>query len=167
MTHIHSLIDRVLAISVLTLLAFTGAASQAFAGDDALVGRWKLNPERSNFEPGPAPYQSMTLNFSAAEQGLRNDVSGTDADGRPIQGAYMIVTDGKEHPVTGLSTFDSSSYTPVSDTTTVYVRQKRGATVAVGSRVLSKDGKTLIFREKNVDDLGREKGRALLVFERL
>ncbi len=89
-----------------------------------------------------------------------------DAEGRPIKGSYAIVTDGKEYPVTGLSAYDSTSYTPVGNNATVYVRQKSGTTVVVGTRVLSKDGKTLTYREKSVDDLGRDKGNALLVFRK-
>jgi hypothetical protein len=137
-----------------------------FAQGKALVGSWTLDSAKSRFDPGPAPYKSMTLNFSATDRGLKSEVAGVDAKGRPINGSYMIVTDGKVYPVTGISAYDSSSYTPVGNNTTVYVRQKLGTTVVVGSRVLSKDGKTLTYREKSVDDFGRDKANALLVFTR-
>jgi hypothetical protein len=154
-------------ITVLTAFAFAAALPQAgFAQSGGLLGTWKLIPERSTFQPGPAPYRSMTLHFSATERGLKNDAMGIDADGRPIEGTYMIVADGKFYPVTGMSEFDSSSYTPVSDTTTVYVRRKLGTTVVAGSRVLSRNGETLFFREKTVDEQGIETARATLVFEK-
>lgn len=155
------------AITALTAFAIAaGVAEPGFAQSDALLGTWKFISEKSTFTPGPLPYQNITLNFSTTERGLRNDVEGIDADGRPISAAYMIVTDGKYYPVTGVSEFDSSSYTRVGDSNTVYVRQKLGTTVVVGSRVVSRDGKTLTFREKTVDSLGRETGRALLVFKK-
>jgi hypothetical protein len=147
-------------------LAATGPMA-AWAGSEALIGAWKLNPAKSRVDPGPVPYKSMTLKFSATERGLRNDAQGIDADGKPFQAGYEIVTDGSDHRVTGVREYDSSSYTPVSDTTTVYIRKKRGTTVVAGSRVLSRDGKTLTFREKRVNDEGRETGTATLVFDRL
>jgi hypothetical protein len=153
-------------IAALALAIAAGVAKPALAQNDALLGVWNFIPERSTFTPGPGPYQSMTLNFSVTERGLQNNAKGVDADGDPIEATYMIVEDGKYYPVTGVARYNSSSYTRVSDRNTVYVRQKHGATVIVGSRVVSRDGKSLIFREKTVDDLGREKGRALLVFEK-
>ena len=160
-------ITHAAAVAVVAILVFTVATTGGvLAQGKALVGSWKLDSARSQFDPGPAPYKSMTLTYSTTDEGLKGDVTGVDAEGRPIKGSYTIVTDGKEHPVTGLSEYDSSSYTPVGDNTTVYVRQKLGTTVVVGSRVLSRDGRTLTFREKSVDSEGRDKSTALLVFER-
>jgi len=154
-------------VSVAAILAFTAITTgDVFAQGKTLVGSWTLDPAKSHFDPGPTPYKSMTLNFSATDRGLKSEVAGVDVEGRPIKGSYMIVTDGKEYPVIGISAYDSSSYTPVGNNTTVYVRQKLGTTVVVGSRVLSKDGKTLTYREKSVDDLGRDRANALLVFNR-
>jgi len=161
------LLTHAAAISVVAILAFTAATTgDVFAQGKALVGSWTLDVMTSRFDPGPSPYKTMTLTFSATEQGLKGDLAGVDSEGRPIKGSYTIVPDGKTYPVTGLSAYDSSSYTPVGDNTTVYVRQKFGATVVVGSRVLSRDGRTLTYREKSVDDLGRDKSTALLVFRR-
>lgn len=155
------------AIAGLAALAIAAAvATPGFAQGDALLGAWTFVSERSKFTPGPVPYKDLTLKFSATERGLRNDAEGVDADGRPISATYVIVPDGKYHPITGVPEFDSSSYTRVGDKNTVYVRQKHGTTVVVGSRALTGGGKTLIFRQKSVDNLGMETGRALLVFEK-
>jgi hypothetical protein len=162
-----TIITHAAALAVVAILVFTIATtSDVFAQGKVLVGSWTLDPARSKFEPGPSPYKSMTLTFSAIDRGLKGDFAGVDADGRPVKGSYMIVTDGKDYPVTGISEYDSSSYTPVGDRTTVYVRQKLGTTVVVGSRVLSRDGRTLTFREKSVDREGKDRGDALMVFER-
>jgi hypothetical protein len=162
-----TIITHAAAVSVVAILAFTLATTgDVFAQSKALVGSWTLDPAKSRFDPGPIPYKSMTLKFSETDRGLKSEFAGVDADGQPIKGSYMVVPDGKTYPVTGISAYDSSSYTPVGDNTTVYVRQKFGTTVVVGSRVLSKDGKTLIYSEKSVDDLGRDKGKGLLVFRK-
>jgi hypothetical protein len=164
---VTTIITHAGAISVTAILAVTVATTgDVFAQGQALIGSWTLDTAKSHFDPGPVPYKSMTLQFSAADQGLKGEIAGVDADGRPIKGSYTIITDGKEHPVTGISTYDSTSYTPVGDNSTVYVRQKSGTTVVVGTRVLSKDGNTLTYREKSVDNRGRDKGQALLVFRK-
>ena len=152
---------------VAALAAFgSGFPASGFAQDNPILGSWKLVPEKSSATPGPLPYRSLTLDFSASGEALTNRAKGIDARGRPVDGTYTIIPDGKDHPVTGVPAFDSSSYTKVSDRNTVYVRQKRGTTVIAGSRLVSRDGKTLSFRQKRVNDLGQETGRALLVFER-
>ena len=169
MSHPHILLVRRFTLNVMTAFAIVaGQPSVGFAQHqhDALLGTWKFLPEKSTFVPGPDPYRSMTLNFTVTEAGLKNEAKGVGVDGRPVHATFMIVTDGKFYPVTGLSAFDSSSYVPVSDRTTVYVRRKHGSSVIAGSRMLSSDGETLFFREKAVDSQGRETGRAVLVFEK-
>ena len=169
MSHPHILLVRRFTLNVMTAFAIVaGQPSVGFAQHqhNALLGTWKFLPEKSTFVPGPDPYRSMTLNFTVTEAGLKNEAKGVGVDGRPVHATFMIVTDGKFYPVTGLSAFDSSSYVPVSDRTTVYVRQKHGSSVIAGSRMLSSDGATLFFREKAVDSQGREIGRAVLVFEK-
>lgn len=167
MSALCSLLKRRFAIGLATALATVCTTSGvACAQTDALLGTWRFVAEKSTFTPGPTPYRSMTLHFTTTNGGLRNEAEGVGADGEPIDAMFEIVADGRPHAVTGFSAFDSSSYTPVGDRTTVYVRQKRGASVVVGSRMLSRDGETLFYREKSVDSQGRERGRATLVFEK-
>ena len=155
------------ALGLVTALAVCAAVPEAGGAQiNALLGTWTLVPERSMATPGPLRYRSLTLTFSATEQGLKNKATGIDAGGQPIDSTFLIVEDGKYHPVTGATRFDSSSYTRLGDRNTVYVRRKHRDTVVVASRSLSSDGQTLMFREKTIDDLGREVGRALLVFEK-
>jgi tetratricopeptide (TPR) repeat protein len=157
---------RAVVIALIVLAIAIGTAKPASAETEVLIGAWKFIPERSTFTQGSVPYQNMTLNFSVAQRGLRNLAKGIDADGTPIEATYMIVEDGKYYPVRGVAAFDSSSYTRVGDRNTVYVRRKRGTTVIVGSRIVSRDGKTLTFREKTVDNQGKQLSTAVLFFIR-
>jgi hypothetical protein len=167
MSNSYLLVKRRFTVGLVTAFVTVCATSgAACAQADALLGTWSFVPEKSSFTPGPNPYRSMTLRFTATSEGLRNEAEGVGADGEPIDAMFEIIADGKPHAVTGFSAFDSSSYTPVGDRTTVYVRQKHGASVIVGSRMLSRDGETLFYREKSVDSQGRERGRATLVFEK-
>jgi tetratricopeptide (TPR) repeat protein len=164
MTHMRLCRAGIIALTSLGIAI--GTATLASAESDSLLGAWKFIPERSTFTQGPVPYQSMTLNFSLTQRGFRNVAKGVDADGTPIEATYMIVEDGKYYPVRGVAAFDSSSYTRVGDRNTVYVRQKRGTTVVVGSRTVSHDGKTLTFREKTVDSNGNQVSASVLFFIR-
>jgi hypothetical protein len=121
-----------------------------------LVGTWKLNVEKSKFNPGPAP-KSSVLTYEAAGQGLKVAVEGINAQGNPTKSVFGPFTnDGKPSPVTGVPDFNESTYTKVNDTTVEFVRLKDGKEVQRGTRVVSTDGKTLIFSTKGVNASGQQ-----------
>jgi hypothetical protein len=166
MKHMIAVFARRAAIALPIVFALAASPTPGLAQDNPVLGTWKFVPEKSTASPGSLPYESMTLKFSVSGEGLRGDADGVDADGDPIKGIFTIVADGKYYPVTGMPEFNSSSYIRVSDRNTVYIRQRNGTTVIAGSRIVSDDGNALVFREKAVDNLGRETGNALLVFEK-
>ncbi|HEY1341379.1 MAG TPA: hypothetical protein VGF59_27905 [Bryobacteraceae bacterium] len=51
---------------------------------DPFLGTWKLNLERSKFEPGPAP-RSLTLVWTDGPAGMKIGSTGVRADGRPLR----------------------------------------------------------------------------------
>jgi len=167
MKPVYRLFAGAAAIAVAAAIVSMGSAKADSEQRDALLGSWRLVPEKSTFALGSSPFHRLTLKFSATGGGVKEDAQGTDSDGRSINAEYTIIADGKYYPVTGDADFDSSSYTRVNDRTTVYVRRKFGMSVVAGSRMLSRDGKTLSFREETVDSDGRETGSALLVFEKV
>ena len=54
----------------------------------------------------------------------------------------MHIYDGQPHPSTGSPDFDASAYTRVDANTIIWGRFKGGKLVAVGTGVVSQDGKT-------------------------
>jgi predicted negative regulator of RcsB-dependent stress response len=151
--------------AIVILAAFAAALPQiVVAQDDPLVGKWILVPERSKYTPGPARYKSMTVTFSGSQRGLTKEVDGVDAEGNPVKGSFTAIEDGKNHPVTGISEYDSASWNRVSPTSTVYIYDKRRTTVVVGTRTRSSDGNTLTFSEKTVDDKGKTLSTSLMFF---
>jgi hypothetical protein len=120
-----------------------------------LVGAWKLNVAKSTFSPGPA-WRSMTLNFEATAQGLRNSVEGVDGNGNPIRSTFIVIEDGKAHPVTGVPDFDSSTYKRLDAYTVDNTRMKAGRVVQTGTRFLSREGRTLTFIQKGVNASGQQ-----------
>jgi hypothetical protein len=57
----------------------------------------------------------------------------------------MMIYDGEFHPTTGVTGYDASAFTQVDEHTVIYVRTLRGKVVGTGTRVMSRDGKTLTF----------------------
>jgi tetratricopeptide (TPR) repeat protein len=133
------------------------------AQGDALVGKWILVPERSKATPGPVRYKEMTITFSAAGKGFAKSVEGVDAQGKAVKGTAEVVADGKAHPVTGME-YDSASWNNVSPTASVYTFDRRRSTVAVGTRTLGQNGKTLTYSERAVDAKGKQLGTTVLFF---
>jgi hypothetical protein len=123
----------------------TAAFSQAVAPQsDPLIGNWKLSLSKSKYNPGPAP-QSSTMHYEAVGDGFRDTVTGIDAQGRPTTSVFMMIYDGQFRPTTGVTGYDASAFTRIDDHTILYVRTLRGKVVASGTRVMSRDGKTLTF----------------------
>lgn len=57
------------------------------------------------------------MHYEAVEQGFRDTVTGTDAQGRPTTSVFMMTYDGKFYPTTGVTGYDSSAFTRVDDYT--------------------------------------------------
>jgi hypothetical protein len=131
------------------MLAFSHAAvgQQAVTTAAALpqlaFGTWKLNLQRSQSIPGPAP-GSLILNIAQDGQNIRDTLQMTDAQGNASTRVVMHVYDGQPHPATGFPDFDATVITQVDANSLIAGRLKAGKLVQVGTFVVSQDGKTLM-----------------------
>jgi hypothetical protein len=126
------------------------------AQSNLLGASWKLNLEKSKFNPGPAP-KSNTLTYEMVGQGLKATNEGVDAQGnstKAVFGPYFY--DGKSYPVTGAPAYDATSYRTVSDSTVEMTRTKGGKVIQITIRVLSADGKTLTFTTTGLNANGQQ-----------
>jgi hypothetical protein len=121
----------------------TGAA---FAADPA-VGTWKLNAAKSTFSPGPAP-KSQTRNYTESDQGVTVTVTTTTADGKESTTTLTFKDDGKPYPMSGSPDVDTVSIKRVDASTVHSTQMKGGKQIGTASRTVSKDGKTLTFKQK-------------------
>ena len=138
------------------VLAFAQSAS---AQNNPLAGTWKLDPAKSS---GPAKYQSMTLSFG---DGTQMTLDGVDAGGKPVKGSFMAVPDGKQHPITGMGTYDSGSWTKANESTVSFQYFKGKNIVVLGTRTVSADGSTLTIHDNLYDNNGKQTGTEILVFQ--
>jgi hypothetical protein len=121
----------------------TGTALAA----DPVVGTWKLNLAKSTFSPGPAP-KSQTRTYAESPQGITLTIKTTAANGKESTSTLTFKDDGKPYPVSGNPDFEMVSVTRVDASTVHSTQTKAGAAVGTGVRTVSKDGKTLTFKQK-------------------
>ena len=122
------------------------SSGMAFAAD-AVVGTWILNLAKSTFNPGPAP-KAQTRSYAESAQGTTVTTKTTAADGKESTTTLTFKDDGKPYPIAGSDNADTVSITRV-DALTIHGNQtKAGAVVGKVVRSVSKDGKTLTFKQK-------------------
>jgi hypothetical protein len=155
-------LPSIFTLAVVVLL--TACLHTALAQSDPLIGIWKLNLTKSKYDPGPPP-RSSTMHYEPVGQGFRDTVNGVDAQGRPTTSVFMMIYDGKFYPTTGVIGYDASAFTRVDDYTVTYIRTLAGKVVATGTRVLSRDGKTLTFTGTGTAANGRQNNN-VIVFDK-
>ena len=153
---------RLTAAAIIAALAAV-LPDAAMAQNNPLAGTWKYVPEKSNYMPGPARFKDANLSFATSGDPVMT-IEGTDAQGKPVKATFAAVPDGKPHPITGFTTFDSGSWTKYNDTVTTYQYNKGKNIAVVGVRALSADGSTLTFQEKTYDNNGKQTGTSVQVF---
>lgn len=87
-------------LGVLFLLVGIVATSWLRAADDASNGTWKLNVEKSKFDPGPAPKSStVTVKIEKGTETYADET--TKLDGKNTKMSFTAKLDGTGSPVTG------------------------------------------------------------------
>jgi len=132
-------------ITVLTLTVTSAAADQ-------LSGKWKMNPEKSKYSPGPAP-KDLTVVVESDENNYKLDASGTDGEGKPTHVQYSAKFDGKDYPATGIPNADAVSLKRIDANTIETLQKKDGKVVMTVTTKVSKDGKmrTSTWHGKNAE----------------
>ncbi len=118
------------------------AASSVQAQNDALVGTWKLNVEKSKYEPGPTP-KSLTRTVAADGDGVKYTFEGVAGDDKPISYSFSVKFDGKDNPISGSvpNGADTAAIKRVDSHHYVATLKKGGKTVGTSKVSISEDGK--------------------------
>jgi hypothetical protein len=129
---------RFVAIAVLAVVCCCTLPAQS----NPLVGTWKLNVEKSKYEPGPAP-KSLTRTVEAEGEGVKYTFEGVSADGKPLTYSFSVQFDGKDNPVSGSmpSGADTISAKRTDSNHYVATLKKDGKVVGTSKVTVSKDGK--------------------------
>ena len=133
------------------LMAFVGAA---LAQGDALNGTWKLNTEKSKYDPGPGP-KNQTLVISGTDAARKIVVDLTPATGNAVHWEVSGAT-GAQLPVVGTNpNADHYVFARVNPTTIEAQYFREGKPTIKQSAVVSADGKTLTVTGTGTDAQGR------------
>jgi len=126
----------------------------AFGADNSL-GNWKLNLEKSTYNPGPPAVKSLTAARQASEQGVSSVSTGELANGDSINSSYTAKYDGKDYPVTG-APWDTVAIKQVDANTFTSASKKTGGTYNATSRTeISKDGNIMTVASKGTNAEGK------------
>ena len=132
---------QVLQFVAIALLVVAGS-SPLYAQSNPLVGTWKLNVAKSQFDPGPAP-KSLIRTVVAQGDGVKYTFVGVSADGKPISYGFSVNFDGKDNPIMGSIPSGADTISAQrKDPNTFEASLKKGGNVIGTSKVtVSKDGK--------------------------
>lgn len=123
------------------LVALFAIGTAVNAADDPASGKWKMDPAKSKYEPGPAP-KSTTTTIEASENKYKVDAHTVNADGTETHITFDAKTDGKDYPLTGAPNADMISVKRVDARTIETTWKKDGKTVMTTRGVVSSDGKS-------------------------
>jgi membrane-bound inhibitor of C-type lysozyme len=98
--------------------------------------------------------QSQTRTYAKSDSGIALTVTTTGADGKQSTTTLTFKEDGKPYPATGNPEFDTVKVKRISTRTASSVQLKEGVKVGTGLRRVSKDGKTLTFKQTGTDASG-------------
>jgi hypothetical protein len=130
----------VLATIVFCFAAATGTFAAAQA--DVFSGNWKLNIEKSKYDPGPPPKGPNFSRIDAIEGGLKFTNTGVNAEGKPTANEWSGKFDGKDNPVKGDPNRDTAALKKINDRTIEVTSKKDGKVTTVTRISFPKDGKT-------------------------
>jgi hypothetical protein len=130
---------------------------------DPLIGTWQLNVAKSKFS-APAP-KSETRTYRVVGQDIKAASKIVDASGKTIAQEWTVNYDGKEHPEIGNPDADTISFKRIDAFNFEFTERKAGKPVITGTRVISKDGKTLTITSKGTDAKGQLVNH-VMVFEK-
>jgi hypothetical protein len=124
---------------------------------DALIGTWKLNPDKSEFDPNHRPLAgTMVLevtpegHYALTAEGVTE--KGEKCKERPTK----LIPDGKEHPFPEFPGLISVVTRPDPNTLAAEVRREDGSVVGGGTYVVSPDGNSLTATNFGYDTQLRE-----------
>jgi hypothetical protein len=149
-----------MAIAASMCLAAWAQSPEATTG----MGTWKLNIEKSRFNPGPAP-KGLVTRFEPSGKGVSWTAERTLADGTTTKASYTGLYDGKEYPLSGSPTADAIVMRRIDGRTTERINMKAGKVVTTERRTVAADGRSYTTTVKGTTAKG-EPIDHLMVFDK-
>jgi hypothetical protein len=135
------------------LLGICILSGTAWAGDPVL-GTWRLNVNKSSYNPGPAP-KSQVRRYEAVEGGIQVTIKTVTADGKSTSVQHPLNYDGQEHPITGSGQADAIALEKIDEYTSEAVLKHAAKIIGRNRRTVSPDGKTMTITYEGAGNGGR------------
>jgi hypothetical protein len=133
-------------------LALCAALATISAAADPFAGTWRLNTEKSKYDPGPAPDRAMvTIESDGVTTSVKTESS---FEGKAMTVTYKASLDGTPAPLQGSPVADMVSVKKVDEQTREMKTTKGGQTVSESRATLSADGKTATVVGSGVNPKG-------------
>jgi len=111
---------------------------------DRLIGTWKLNPDKSEFDANHRPSEgTMVLELTPEGHYVLTAEGMTEKGEKCRERPTKLIPDGKEHPVPEFPGLISIVTRPDLNTLAAEVRREDGAVAGGGTYVVSPDGNLL------------------------
>ena len=141
--------------STAALVLMTAGSSHG-QSSDPWVGTWKVNLEKSTYNPGPKPTVAAQVKMESAPNGVKTTVDAVNPQGEKTHTETVAAFDGKDYPVKGGANPDATSTIKRIDARSFENQAKVGGKATVTTRiVISPDGKTLTATQTGTNAQGQ------------
>ena len=125
------------------------------------IGKWKLKSD------APPPAINIMTYEPFGKGGMKVTVESKNAQGREQKWTYTTMCDGKDEPVTGHPSADTTSVKKLDARTTEITNKKAGKVLQISTNVISEDGNTIDNTYQNFDADGKPSRTTTAVYERI
>jgi hypothetical protein len=147
---------------IAVLAVAVGVAALASAQQkNPRIGRWKLKSD------APPPAINIMTYEPFGNGGMKVTVESKNAEGREQKWTYTTMFDGKDEPVTGHPSADTTSVKKIDGRTTEIVNKKAGKVLQIITNVISEDGNTINNTYQNFDAEGKPTRTTTAIYERI
>jgi hypothetical protein len=155
------MLKRVGRVFVAVLIVAGVAALVSAQAKNPRIGKWKLKSD------APPPAINIMTYEPFGKGGMKVTVESKNAQGRETKWTYTTMFDGKDEPVAGHPSADTTSVKKIDDRTTEIVNKKAGKVLQIITNVISVDGNTINNTYKNFDAEGKPTRTTTAVYERI
>ena len=144
-----------IAVVLVSLAALLAASPTARTQSDPWMGTWKVNLGRSTYRPGPTPTVAATIKMEPLAGSFKTTIDGTNPQGQPTHTETVGKFDGKDNPVIGAPTPNTTAaYKRINGRTFEVQGEVDGKATITTRVVVSEDGKSLTATQTGKNDRG-------------
>jgi len=164
-------IRRCTAIISLALIAVAVPKAVAAQAAELLGGTWKLNAEKSTYDPAALAIKSGTVTYTFSGNKVTAAIDQVNARGEKVHIEYTATVDGADHPWTGtvdgkpIAGQDAVSFRKLNDRTYHIENKFKGKLLTTNHIVVAPDGKSRTSTTTGTNPQG-QKVNNVVVYEK-